>query len=189
MKRFLITVICILAFSVTNKANADVNYFSIQKGIPTLNGNIPTAEFTAYTSCDVFSMEVDGEKYYMLKGSAPYSYKNLVGCDGNYKSSMYSPLWDFDTNMDSKLTPQELKAANVRFVLYKNRQKLLVNSTSTDFNLDRISSITLANARISITLRGSGNFDVFVFQDKTDKLKKIIGKVNSIPKGSAQRMF
>lgn len=189
MKRFLITAMCILAFSVTSKANADVNYFSIQKGIPTFNGYMPTAEFTAYTSCDIFSVDIDGERYYLLKGSAPYSYKNLVGCDGNYKSSMYSPLWDFDKNMDSKLTSQELKDANIRFVLYKNKQRLQVNSTSTDFDLDRISSITLTNARISITMRGSGNFDVFVFQPKTDKLKKIIGKVNSIPKGLAERMF
>ena len=164
MKKLIITTICIFAFGLINTADAN-RYYTIQEGIPTLSGNIPTPVFTSYTSCDVFTMDVEGEKYFMVKGSAPYTYNNLVGCDGEYKTSMFSPLWEFDTNKDFKLSAQELKDANVRFVLYKNRQKLLVSSTSADFDTDKISGIDLNNTRVGITTLGYGNVDVYIKQE------------------------
>ena len=188
MKKILFTIVTIFTTGLCATSGAET-YFSIRQGIPTMSGIIETPTFTAFTGCDPFMMEIGGERYYMLKTSSTYDYTSLVGCDGTQKTTLFSPLWVYDVNKDSKITSKELESAKIRFVRYKNRQKLATDNETLDFPIKKISYIDLTNTRITPARRAYGNFDVYIHQDKSEKFKKIIGRVTSIHKIFAENMF
>lgn len=128
---------------------------------------------------DPYYIKVDGVKYYMVVKSKNnnYNIKNILGY-GDKRSDLFESLKKLNTNNDDKISLDELKKANIRFVQLSNK-KLLVNDTTKDFDINKISYIDIKNIRQSENggiLGTFGYFNVFI-KNSDNTVKKIIGQV------------
>jgi len=128
---------------------------------------------------DPYYIKVDGVKYYMVVKSKNnnYNIKNILGY-GDKRSDLFESLKKLNTNDDDKISLDELKKANIRFVQLSNK-KLLVNDTTKDFDINKISYIDIKNIRQSENggiLGTFGYFNVFI-KNSDNTVKKIIGQV------------
>ena len=130
---------------------------------------------------DPYVIKVNGVKYYMIKNSkdGKYTTDNIVGLKDN-KTSLFDAMRKLDSDKDNtKLSSEELKKADIRFVAVGKNGKLLLNNKEKDFNLDNISYIDLANLRETINNGKIGSFGYFDMYIKTPNgQKKIIGYVS-----------
>lgn len=133
------------------------------------------------TAGDPYVIKVNGVKYYMIKTSKDgvYTMDNIVGLKDN-KTSLFDALRKLNSDKDNtKLTAEELKKADIRFVAAGNNGKLLLNNKEKDFNLDNIAYIDLSNLRETVNNGKIGSFGYFDMYIKTPNgQKKIIGYVS-----------
>ena len=128
---------------------------------------------------DPYVVKINKTKYYIVKNADDknYTLNNILGY-GDNKTSLFSSLKSLDTDTDNKITKEELKKAQIRFVALNNG-KLQLNTPESDFN--DILYIDLGNIRESVNTNnmiGSfGYFDVYI-TDKNGSTKKIIGYVS-----------
>ena len=129
---------------------------------------------------DPYVIKIDGTKYYMVKNSATgvYTLDNIIGY-GDEKTSLFNALNNINSDNDNtKLTKEELKAAQIRFVAVDNNGKLQLNNKSKDFTA--VEYIDLKTLRESINNGAIGSFgyyDVYV-KDLNGQIKKVIGFVS-----------
>ena len=129
---------------------------------------------------DPYVLKVNGTKYYMVKNSATgvYTLDNIVGY-GDEKTSLFNALKSINSDSDNtKLTKEELKAAQIRFVAVDKNGKLLLNNKAKDFV--EVEYIDLSNTRETINNGAIGSFgyyDVYI-KDLNGQVKKIIGYVS-----------
>lgn len=188
MKRFILTLLLFLGFATA--VYADPRSFTVRYGVDTIDGFIPLSAYGAYTDCDPYIFYVERQKYYMVKDDIqPYNRNSLLGCGDMSKDSLYRPLLNLNKDNDNtKLTPEELKAANIRFVKQKIDGKLDLYNKNSDFDLDRIAYIDIKNIRIATTFAPSGSFDIYL-KTSTKSLKKVIAKVEARTHFYVDRMF
>lgn len=133
------------------------------------------------TAGDPYVIKVNGIKYYMIKNSkdGAYTTDNIVGLNDN-KTSLFDAMRKLNSDKDNtKLTSEELKKSDIRFVAVGNNGKLLLNNKEKDFNLNNISYIDLSNLRETINSGNIGSFGYFDMYIKTQNgQKKIIGYVS-----------
>ena len=129
---------------------------------------------------DPYVIKINGTKYYMVKNSATgvYTLDNIVGyCDE--KTSLFNALNKINSDNDNtKLTKEELKAAQIRFVAVDNNGRLQLNNKSKDFV--QVEYIDLSTTRESINngkIGSFGYYDVYI-KDLNGQVKKIIGYVS-----------
>ena len=135
--------------------------------------NIPLALglIAVLGSKDPFVIKVDGIKYYMVQN------KSIVGQDSTLEN-IYEPLFKMDKNKDKKLTSQEMKNANIRFVRLNNKGQLEMSDKTLDYPLINVSYIDLNTLRKTNNTGKLGSFGYFdIYINKDYQLKRFIGQI------------
>ena len=87
MKKIFLLLVFIYACFVS--ANAETKYVTIiQGGYPNELGYFAQN----YKSCDAYELKIDGTKYFLMDGNGTYSRQNFLGCSGQSKFDMFTPL-------------------------------------------------------------------------------------------------
>ena len=154
-------------------------------------GYLRTNQYNAVTSCDPFSIEISGQKYFIVvdRGNKNYTYQSLLGCNGARKTTITQPLEALESDGDGeKLTQEEIRRAGIRFVKLKPSGKLAVYDKKSDYNTDNIGYIDLRRVRFSLSGNAHGSYDVYI-KRSSGSHRKIIGHVNAYSLYSAKKMF
>ena len=141
----------------------------------TSTSNNDTSDFdnmlSSIASRDPFVIKIDGIKYYMVQN------KSIVGQDSTLEN-IYKPLFEMDKNKDRKLTYQEMKNANVRFVRLNNKGQLEMSNKNFDYPLINVSYIDLNTLRKTNNTGKLGSFGYFdIYINKDYQLKRFIGQI------------
>lgn len=128
---------------------------------------------------DPYAVKIDGQMYYLVKNKKDgnYSIKDILGYDDT-KSELFNDLKDLNSDKDTlKLTKDELKKADVRFVAVIDK-KLALDDRTKDYDLNNISYIDLNTLRGTINSGKIGSFGYFdVYIIKNGKEQKVTGFV------------
>lgn len=130
---------------------------------------------------DPYVITIDGNTYVMIKdnGDKNWSKDNLIGIN-DPKGNRFESLIKLNSDKDySKITPQELKNANIRFVRKDSKGRLLVNDKTKDFDLNKIDYIDIINLKRTANSDVTGIFGHFTvyIKSKNSKSKAIVGYV------------
>lgn len=133
------------------------------------------------TARDPYLVKIDGVNYIMIKDNPTknWSKKDILGIDDT-KETIFRALKSIESDGDrTKLTPQELKRANIRFAKVDNNGVVLANDKTQDFDLDKISYIDMINLRNIANGNITGVFGHFNLYLKTNNNSKkmVIGYV------------
>lgn len=161
-KLLLILLFSIIAMSA---AFADTIYHTYLQNSLYYNGQpINNRIYGVYSKCDPISISYRYEKYYMIKDDGgPYNRKSLLGCDDWSRSTLFDPLINLNSdNIWERLTPDEIRKANVRFVRVKTNGKLDIANKEHDFDLDKVMYIDLYKFRIQTNSIANGEVDMYI---------------------------
>lgn len=151
----------------------DVSFLSLTKTLATTT----IAMLLAIGSGDPYIIQIDGTSYIMIKDnpSKQWSQDDIVGIDDT-RETIFTGLKSLESDGDSsKLTQEELKRANIRFVKIDDNGAILVNDKKQDFSLDNISYIDMKNLRKLANSSVTGVFGHFNLYLKTsDNSKKMV---------------
>lgn len=97
---------------------------------------------------DPFVVKIDGVQYVMLKDNNDgiWDEKDILGFFDT-PELLFSSLVALNQNADTKITPDELKAQNVRLAAVGADGKLLVDNTASDFDVNKINYIDIKKLR------------------------------------------
>jgi len=182
MKKFILVLL--MFFSVVMVAQAESRFVTV------INNPSPFVyqKDNVYSSCDPFYVKIGNNKYYLVSDKGDnYTYKDMLGCSWP-KSSLFEPLRLLDTNNDKKVTSEELKSANIRFVKLQIGRTLALKDKSQDYNIDNIDYIDLKWLRLATVGLPLGSFDIY-FKNKERSLKHVMGKVSQLEPYYAKKMI
>jgi len=161
-KLFLILLFNIITMSA---ALADHTYHSYMLNLLYSNGQtINNRDYGIYSKCDPISISYRYETYYMIKDEGgPYNRKSLLGCDDSPRSTLFDPLIKLNSdNIWERLTPDEIRKANVRFVRVKTNGKLDIANKEHDFDLDKVMYIDLHILKVQTNRVANGEVDMYI---------------------------
>lgn len=187
MKKFLFILMILLL--TASAVSAETKTYTMRQGVRTMYGYIPTSAYGAYSDCDPYIFTIGGEKYYMLRDNGKgYNRKSLLGCSEK-KRTLFHPLEALNSDGDrEKLTPSELRRANIRFVKLKTNGKLDVHNKKSDFDIDKIAYIDLRRVRFSLGGTPMGCFDIYVKRE-SGSTKKVVARVTAKSHYTVDKMF
>ena len=150
MKKIL-ALFCLIIF-VASAAFAGSLYYTSRNGdVLEVGTNLPiNKNLKSNLVCNTFSFTYGMYTYYLVKDDGNgYSRKSLVGCEDYSVTNIFDPLILLnDDKVMEKLTTEELKKANIRFVKLKSPMgQLDIRNKSNDFSLDNIAYIDLNQLR------------------------------------------
>ena len=129
-------IICILTTSIVLASNY---YVSRTGEILQVGTNTPIPkDMKANLTCNTFSFQYRMDKYYMIKDNGnEYNRKSLLGCEDYSVTNIFDPLIMLNSDrVIEKLTSNELKNANIRFVKLKSPMgQLDLDNRNNDFDL------------------------------------------------------
>ena len=188
MKKLLI-LLCLTAFCMPVFAEHIYDYKNTQpindiNSIRTRGCNEyveiePTVSFTARNiiasmARDPYIVEIEGKKYVLVKDRKDknWSEQDLLGIN-DPKTNRFKSLIELNSDGDhSKLTPNELRKAGIRFVRMDDKGALLVNDRTKDYNLNNIKYIDIINLKRTANAEVTGIFGHFTVYLKTANSKK-----------------
>lgn len=166
-------------------------YYTVNQGFMYRDGiYINNWIYGSYSKCDPISISYKHETYYMVDDNKkPYSRSSLLGCEDYARNTLFDPLIKLnDDNIWERLTPDEIRRANVRFVRVKINGKLDLYDTKNDFNLDKIAYIDLHKLRFLANGFVGGEVDMYV-KTPHGNLNTVTIHINSKLPNQADRMF
>lgn len=130
---------------------------------------------------DPYVIKIDGINYVLIKdrNDNNWSEKDLLGID-DPKENRFESLIKLNSDKDfSKITAEELKKANIRFVRMDSKGRLLVNERNKDYNLKKVDYIDIINLKRTANSDTTGIFGHFTVYIKTanNKTKAVVGYV------------
>lgn len=142
---------------------------------------------------DPYVIEIDGHKYVLVKDRQDknWSEKDLLGID-DPKENRFASLIALNSDLNhGKLTPDELRKAEIRFVRLDSKGALLVNERNKDFNLDKIDYVDIINLKRTANAEVTGIFGHFTVYLKTNNPKKraVVGYVTYETNQKIEYMF
>lgn len=137
--------------------------------------------FNSWLLNDPYLVQIDGKNYIMIKDnpSKKWSKDNILGINDT-KETIFTGLKELESDGDSsKLTSEELKKANIRFVRIADDGAILANDKKQDYSLEKISHIDMARLKKLANSSVTGIFGHFNIHLKTDNNSKriVIGYV------------
>ncbi len=119
-------------------------------------------DILAMAVSDPFVIKIDGVQYVMLKDNKDglWNEKDILGFFDT-PELLFSSLVALNKNTDTKITPDELKAQNIRFAAVGADGKLLVDETSSDFDVNKINYIDIKKLRKLANYTPDGVFGHF----------------------------
>ena len=194
-KFFYLFIFCLLTTSIVY---ASSYYVSRTGEILQVGTNIPIKkDMKANLTCNTFSFQYRMDKYYMIKDDGSlYNRKNLVGCEDYSITNIFDPLLLLNSDkITEKLTSNELKSANIRFVKLKSPMgQLDIENKKNDFDLDKIAYIDLSkldyfsydHAQVRMYLRPNNENSYY---SNSKYMKELFINIQSKSKQQADRMF
>ena len=130
---------------------------------------------------DPYIVTIDGNNYVMVKDRTDknWSEKDLLGID-DPKENRFESLIKLNSDNDfSKVTSNELRKANIRFVRMDSKGRLLVNERNKDYDLKKIDYIDIINLKRTANRDSTGIFGHFTvyLKSSNNKQKAVIGFV------------
>lgn len=126
---------------------------------------------------DPYVVPIDGVNYVMVKDkkTTDWNEHDLLGFD-DPKNNMFVSLKGIESDGDfSKISGNELKAADIRLVRLGNDDVLLVNDRNQDYSLDKIDYIDMTNLKRTANSKATGIFGHFNVYLKTgNSTKKMV---------------
>ena len=123
---------------------------------------------------DPYIVKIDGINYVLVKDRKDndWSQADLVGIE-DPKNNRFVSLIKLNSDSDySKVTAEELRKANVRFVRMDSKGVLLVNDRKKDYDLNKIDYIDIINLKRTANSEATGIFGHFTVYLKTSKPNK-----------------
>ncbi len=119
-------------------------------------------EILAMSVSDPFVIKIDGVQYVMLKDNNDgiWDEKDILGFFDT-PELLFSSLVALNKNADTKITPDELKAQNIRLAAVGNDGKLLVKTNASDFDINKIKYIDIKKLRKLANATPDGVFGHF----------------------------
>lgn len=204
MKKFLI-ILCLLAFSSSVYA-VEFYPYKTQAGTA-LNGTIKTRGCNDYITipsrtnfsntflrtgvagavlplllvADPYIIPVDNVNYIMVvdRKDNNWSKNDLLGIN-DPKENRFNSLLKLNSDGDyARITPEELKKANIRLVRTDKKGTLLVKDRSKDLDLNKIAYIDIINLKRTANSEQTGIFGHFnvYLKAKNNKTKMVVGYV------------
>ncbi|GEM_PF-4557692 len=142
---------------------------------------------------DPYVIEIDGNKYVLVKDRKDnkWTEKDLLGYE-DPKTNRFQSLIGLNSDGDhSKITPAELRKANIRFVRMDKKGALLVNDRKKDYNLNKIDYIDIINLKRTANAESTGIFGHFTVYLKTNNVAKraVVGYVTFETNEKIQILF
>ncbi len=142
---------------------------------------------------DPYVVQIDGQNYVLVKDRCDlnWSEKDLLGID-DPKENRFQSLLSLNSDGDySKLSPDELKKAGIRFVRMDKNGTLLVNDRKKDYDLNKIDYIDIINLKRTANSDTTGIFGHFTVYLKTTSAKKkaVVGYVTFETNEKIQVLF
>lgn len=154
-----------------------------QKSDSSVKKQAYTAKITPpsrFNTQDPYVIPINGKNYVLVidKTSKNWNHDDLFGIYDS-KTDRFKSLISLDTNHDLKVTPQEIKKANIRMVQMDKQGFLLVNNRQNDYNLDNILYIDLKDLKRNANCEETGIFGHFnvYFKSPDYKTKLAVGYV------------
>lgn len=159
----------------------------------TTNTIASNGSFMNWLLNDPYLVQIDGHKYIMIKDnpSKKWSKNDILGIDDT-KETIFKALKGLESDGDrSKITSEELKKANIRFVRIADDGAILVNDRKQDYSLEKISYIDMNRLRRLANSSVTGIFGHFNIHLKTDNNSKriVIGYVTLHKDNSEKIIF
>ena len=169
MQKFLLAGFLFIFFLITA---GSTTAYSVESylGVSPQQYTIFSSKFSCPTP---FWVKVADTKYYFVRARSDgnYSYKDLVGCDRK-KKQLFEPFYEFDRDNDmTKITADELKAANIRLVAEKTNGRLALSDSSLDFPLENVLYIDMVSSATFSDrwARPSGTFVIYLKTERSSK--------------------
>lgn len=142
---------------------------------------------------DPYVITINGVTYVMVKDRKDnnWSADDILGIN-DPKENRFASLIALNSDRNyGKLTPAELKKANVRFVRMTKDGVLLVKDRNKDFDLNKIDYIDIINLKRTANSKNTGIFGHFTVFLKTDNNKKraVVGYVTYETKETINVLF
>ena len=188
MKKILLTGLFLLALIPVALA---ANFYAARDGAVYQLGTLKPFKSSRYTVyCYTYSISRNNNEYYIIKDDKqPYSRTSLLGCDDWSASNIFDPLVQLNSDNNwSRLTSEELRNANIRFVKY-SFGKLELNNKNNDFNLDDIGYIDLSRMRAASNNYGELDLYLKPKKDNSYSTKQIFIHAKTITHKKADKMF
>lgn len=196
MKKILI-LFCLSIFVISVAFAGNVYYTNRNGDILEVGTNFPiNKNLKSNLSCNTYSFTYRMYTYYMVKDDGTkYSRKSLLGCEDYSISNLFDPLvLTNDDKVMEKLTADELKKANIRFVKLKSPMgQLDIYNKKNDFNLDNIAYIDLS--QMTYYSDNYGKVKMYLKPIKENSyygpkhMKELIITIQSKSKQQADKMF
>lgn len=140
----------------------------------------PSPKPSRTTVNDPYVIPINGNQYVLVvdKASKNWTHDDLFGIYDS-KTDRFKSLISLDTNKDLKVTPQEMRKANIRMVQIGKQGILLVNNKQNDYNLNNILYIDLKDLKRNANCEETGIFGHFNVYFKTldNKTRLVVGYV------------
>lgn len=142
---------------------------------------------------DPYIVEIDGHKYVLVKDRKDnnWSEKDLLGID-DPKENRFKSLLALNSDGDySKISPNELRKAGIRFVRMDKNGALLVKERNKDFDLNKVDYIDIINLKRTANAESTGIFGHFTVYLKTNTKSKraVVGYVTFETNEKIQILF
>ena len=142
---------------------------------------------------DPYVVPIDGINYVMVKDkqTSDWGEQDLLGYE-DPKEDLFLSLRNLESDgNNSKITPQELKKAGIRFVKLAEDGTLLVKDRTQDLNLNKIKYIDIKNLRRTANSQNTGIFGHFYVYLNTDdgSRKMAVGYVTFDTHSNLKIMF
>ncbi|MBR6298579.1 MAG: hypothetical protein IKR34_04980 [Candidatus Gastranaerophilales bacterium] len=197
MKKYLILLFCLFA-TILSAFAGTVYYVSKTGEILQIGTNTKISKnMNSNLTCYTFSFTYGKDKYYMVKeNDSKYSRKSLLGCENYSITNMFDPLVMLNSdNILEKLTSDELRKANIRFVKLKSTiGNLDLPNRNHDFNLDKIAYIDLS--KMTYNTKENGEVTMYMkpknedlYYSSNGYMKDIVITIQAKSKQQADRMF
>lgn len=128
------------------------------------NPSITTPRSALRMFLDPYIVNINGQSYVLVKDSKnnTWSAENILGYSDS-RADLFESLKNLESDGDkSKLTSEELKKADIRFVLLKSGETLALNNRELDFDLNKIKYIDMKNLRTALGNKNQdGTFGYF----------------------------
>ena len=142
---------------------------------------------------DPYVVTINGITYVMVRDRKDnnWSADDILGINDPKENRFASLIALNSDNNHAKLTPAELKKANVRFVRMNKDGVLLVKDRTKDFDLNKIDYIDIINLKRTANSKNTGIFGHFTVFLKTDTAKKraVVGYVTYETKETINVLF
>ena len=173
--KFMKKVIFILFLLLTSTSLVHAAaFYANQNGVFQRGTNTPLRSTSISKLCNTYSFTYKGNKYFIVKADKQvYDRTSLLGCEDNSASNIFDPIVSLNQAYPyAKLTSDELKKANVRFVrLLSPLGSLDLNNKSNDFDINNVAYIDLSNMYSNSS--NSGVMNLYLNHEKSRYIKPI----------------